>query len=129
MAFKNMNDVHRRRALTPFLEAAEHLEGHVVVVAVTKKLCHMSAGPTSMEVWQGLHGLQAKWDLRAFERMTRVAHFFSMFLGEWSSPGMDVTWIGNACPSATRRKCVDCFLRGVGSESFLGSGRQGRSMS
>jgi hypothetical protein len=93
MAFKNMNDIHRRRALTPFLEAAEYLEGHVVVVAVTKKLCHMSAGPASMEVWQGLHGLQAKWDLRAFEQMTRVAHFFSMFLGEWSSPGMDVTWI------------------------------------
>ena len=25
--------------------------------------------------------------------MVRVAHFFSMFLGTWSSPGMDVTWI------------------------------------
>ena len=36
MSFKNLNDVQRRRALVPFLEAAEYLNGHVVVVAVTK---------------------------------------------------------------------------------------------
>ena len=93
MSFKNMNDYHRRRALTPFLEAAEHLEGHVVVVAVTKQLKRISSTLTSMQVWQNTHGLQARWDLRAFEQMVRVAHFFSMFLGTWSSPGMDVTWI------------------------------------
>jgi hypothetical protein len=93
MSFKNMNDVQRRRALIPFLEAAEYLEGHVVVVAVTKQLRQMSSAPTSMQLWQNMHGLQAKWDLRAFEQMARVAHFFSMFLGTWSSPGMDVTWI------------------------------------
>jgi hypothetical protein len=93
MSFKNMNDVQRRRALIPFLEAAEYIEGHVVVVAVTKQLRQMSSAPTSMQVWRDTHGLQAKWDLRAFEQMVRVAHFFSMFLGTWSSPGMDVTWI------------------------------------
>ena len=93
MSFKNMNDIHRRHALIPFLQAAECLEGHVVVVAVTKQLGHMSTGPTSMKIWQDLHGLQAKWDLRAFEQMVRVSHFLSMFLGVWSSQGMDVTWI------------------------------------
>ena len=93
MSFKNMNDVQRRRALIPFLEAAEHLEGHVVVVAVTKQLGHMSSTPSSIQVWRELHGLQAKWDQRAFEEMVRVSHFFSMFLGAWSAPGMNVTWI------------------------------------
>jgi len=93
MSFKNMNDVQRRRALIPFLEAAEYFEGHVVVVAVTKQLGKMSTTPTSMQVWQDVHGLQARWDLRAFEQMARAAHFFSMFLSTWSSPGMDVTWI------------------------------------
>jgi hypothetical protein len=93
MSFKNMNDVQRRRALIPFLQAAEYLDGHVVVVAVTKQLGQMSSTPTSMQVWRDVHGLQAKWDPRAFEQMARVAQFFSMFLGTWSSPGMDVTWI------------------------------------
>ncbi len=93
MSFKSMNDVQRRRALIPFLEAAEHLEGHVVAVAVTKQLARMSSTPTSMQVWEDTHGLQARWDPRAFEQMVRIAHFFSMFLGTWSSPGADVTWI------------------------------------
>jgi hypothetical protein len=93
MSFKNMNDIQRRRALTPFFQAAEYLEGHVVVVAVTKQLRHMSSAPTSMQIWHDLHGLQAKWDSRAFEQMARVSHFFSMFVGAWSSHGMDITWI------------------------------------
>ena len=93
MSFKNMNDVQRRRALIPFLEAAEYLEGHVVVVAVTKQLGQISTSPTSIQALQDKHGLKAKWDQRAFEQMARVAHFFSMFLGTWSSPGMDGTWI------------------------------------
>ena len=93
MAFKNMNDGQRRRALIPFLEAAECLDGHVVVVAVTKKLVHLSASASAKRAWDGIHGLQASWDLKTFEQMTRVAHFFSMLLGVWSSPGMDVTWI------------------------------------
>ncbi len=93
MSFKNMNDGQRRRALIPFLEAAEYLEGHVVVVAVTKQLGQMSSTTASMHVWHDIHGLQARWDPRAFEQMVRVTLFFSMFLGAWSSPGMDVTWI------------------------------------
>jgi hypothetical protein len=93
MSFKNMNDVQRRRALIPFLEAAEYLDGHVVVVAVTKQLGQLSSTPTSMQVWHDIHGLQGKWDIKAFEQMARVAHFFSMFLEAWSSKGMDVTWI------------------------------------
>jgi hypothetical protein len=60
MSFKKMNDAQRRRALIPFLEAAEYLEGHVVVVAVTKQLGQMSTRPTSIPVWQDMHGLQAK---------------------------------------------------------------------
>jgi len=93
MSFKNMNDGRRRRALVPFLEAAEYLQGHVVVVAVTKQLEHLSSTPTSMQFWRDSHGLDAKWDPKAFEQMVRVAHFFSMLLGVWSSPGADVTWI------------------------------------
>jgi hypothetical protein len=93
MSFKGMNDVHRRRALVPFLEAAEYLDGQVVVVAVTKQLGQISSTPRSMQVWGNTHGLQANWDPRAFEQMARVAHFFAMFLATWSMPGVDVTWI------------------------------------
>ena len=93
MSFKNMNDRQRRQALIPFLEAAEYLEGHVVSVVVTKDLGRLSTGTDSMAVWQRLYGLQARWDVKAFEQMVRVAHFFSLFLSAWSAKGMDVSWI------------------------------------
>jgi len=93
MSFKNLNDIHRRRALVPFLEATEFLEGHIVAVAVTKRLSRMSTGTQTMDLWKRLHGLQAKWDPKAFEQMIRIAHFFSMFLAAWSSSGMHVSWL------------------------------------
>lgn len=93
MSFKNLNDIHRRRALVPFLEAAESLEGHVVGVAVTKHLPRLSTGTSTMDLWKNLHGLQSRWDPKTFEQMVRVAHFFSLILAAWSSPGMHVSWI------------------------------------
>jgi hypothetical protein len=93
MSFKNLNDGHRRRALVPFLEAAEYLDGHVVAVVVTKDLARLSTGTSTLELWARLHGLQARWDTQSFEQMARAAHFFSLFLGVWSSPGTHVSWV------------------------------------
>jgi hypothetical protein len=90
MSFKNMNDGHRRQALIPFLEAAECLEGNVIAVAVSKKLAFLSTGKNTVAV---IKTLRARWDRRSFERMARVIHFFALFLGAWSAPGVHVTWI------------------------------------
>lgn len=92
MSFKNMNDGHRRRALVPFLEATEALDGHVVVVAVTKELTWLTSSPTSRTQSEVSQTLKARWDHVACEEMVRVAHFFAMLLGAWSSPGMHVSW-------------------------------------
>jgi hypothetical protein len=93
MSFKNLNDSHRQQALVPFLEAAETLHGHVVVVAVAKELTYLCTHSRAIETWSGLHTLHAGWNRRAFEQMARVAHFFSLFLAAWSSPGMHISWM------------------------------------
>lgn len=93
MSFKNLNDALRQRALIPFLEAAECLEGHVVVVAVSKELNYLSTRRGSMDIWRKIFGMTANWNDRAFEQMARVAHFFSLFLCAWSSPGANISWI------------------------------------
>ena len=79
MSFKNLNDGHRRRALIPFLTAAESLTGHVVAVAVIKDLPRLSTGTNTLSLWKNLHGLEARWDAKSFEQMVRIAHFFSLF--------------------------------------------------
>lgn len=92
MSFKNLNDVRRREALIPFLEAAEAFTGHVVVVAVAKKLSYLTSYRQAIKRWSDLHGVKARWESRAFEEMSRVAHFFSLFVAAWSSPAMNVSW-------------------------------------
>ena len=93
MAFKSLNDSQRQRALIPFLEASEALDGHVVVVAINKKLTHISTHQSSLGVWEALHGFRARWAPRAFEEMVRVSHFFSLFLAAWSSPNTNISWM------------------------------------
>jgi hypothetical protein len=93
MSFKNLNDDHRQRALIPFLEATEFLEGHVVAVAVTKDLNYLSTHYAAINIWKDLFGLSANWNDRAFEQMARITHFFSLFLSAWSSPGANISWI------------------------------------
>ncbi|HEY0758723.1 MAG TPA: hypothetical protein VGD59_05645 [Acidisarcina sp.] len=93
MGFKNLNDSQRRRALIPFLEASEALDGHVVVVAINKNVTHISTHQDSVGVWKALHGFQARWDPRAFEQMVRVSHFFSLFLAAWSSLNINISWM------------------------------------
>ncbi len=102
MAFKSLNDSQRRRALIPFLEASEALDGHVVVVAINKKLTHISTHQGSVGVWEALHGFQARWDPRAFEEMVRVSHFFSLFLAAWSSPVANAERLDDAHQFAAR---------------------------
>ena len=95
MAFKKLNDGHKRRALVPFLESAEFIEGHVVGVVVTKEMAHLCTTTGTMELWQRVRPLQARWDAKTFEQMVRVTHFFSLLLAAWSSPQMKVSWISD----------------------------------
>jgi len=93
MSFKGLNDGQRRRALVPFLEAAEYLAGYVVGIVVSKELDRLSTGANTLALWKSLHGLRANWSPRAFEALARVAHFHALLLRVWSRPGMHVSWI------------------------------------
>lgn len=93
ISFKGLNDGQKRRALVLFLEAAESLTGHVVAVITNKQFNRLSTGENSLELWRTLHGLSGIGKPRAFEELCRTSHFFSLLLGEWSRPGMNVTWI------------------------------------
>ena len=93
MSFKFLNDAQRRRALLPFLNAANLFDGACVVVVVHKDLKRMSTSPSSVEIWKSIRGLKGNWRPSAFEAMARVAHFFSLLVAEFSRPHQHVTWI------------------------------------
>jgi len=93
LSFKRLADGQRQRALVPFLDAADSLTGHLVVLLVDKRLRGLSTGRNSLRVWQELHGLHGKWDQTAFEKLARVVHIFAILVGMWSRPFADISWI------------------------------------
>jgi len=69
MSFKRLDDPARRSALVPFLEAADTLTGHLVVV-VRGQTDQMASDPKGGAIqWQRALNLKAKWTDHAFENM------------------------------------------------------------
>jgi hypothetical protein len=46
-----------------------------------------------LNLWASSLRLSGRWNERAFENMARKAHFFALFVAQWSRPGSDITWI------------------------------------
>jgi hypothetical protein len=93
MSYKNLNDRIRQKALIPFLNAADAFAGLCCAIVVHKGLKWMSTSPNSLRQWQQLHGVEAHWNLRAFESMARIAHFYCLLLSVATRPHQHVTWI------------------------------------
>lgn len=95
MSFKRLGDPQRQEALVPFLQAADTLNGHLVVFAVHKSVHLHPCKKEDIQQWKQLFELSANWNHRAFEAAFRKTHFFSLLVGQWSRPSMDVTWISD----------------------------------
>jgi len=93
MSYKNLNDRIRQRALIPFLNITDSFTGLCCAIVVHKSLERMSTSPSSLSLWQKLNGLEARWNLPAFEAMARIAHFYCLLLSVVSRPQQHVTWI------------------------------------
>ena len=93
MSFKQLNDPQRQRALVPFLQAADDLNGHLVAVLVDKKMANLTTGKTTLTQWAASLKLSGKWNAGAFESMARKAHFFALCASQWSPPGANISWI------------------------------------
>jgi hypothetical protein len=93
MAYKNLNDGFRRRALAPFLEAADRVSGLCVSIAVDKQISNLCTRETmaAEELRRGL--LKANWTPKSFEIMIRIVHFVAFFTAHVFVPGQNVYWI------------------------------------
>ena len=76
MAFKAMNDKYRRQALVPFLKLADHIEGWLVLFAVSKVGGSLFGGT---EESAEAEYLLKNWKPSVRERLLRVMHFSAFF--------------------------------------------------
>lgn len=90
-AFKKLNDACKRRALVPFLEASEILNGLCVTVLIDKSIPSMFRKDGPLEL--SSPSLQPYAAFGAiFERLLRVVHLVSFFLAGLSGEGQNVFW-------------------------------------
>lgn len=95
MAFKNLNDRQRQKALAPFLCAAGSINGLLATVAVDKRIQWLISAPGFLEQMKQSRRVVGKWSRQEFEYMARMAFFTSLFSSRVLRPGQDIIWISD----------------------------------
>lgn len=89
LAYKSLGDRLRRRSLVPFLHAANHIGGLLVVLLVDRQIATVFRRGEVDEVPVKYRC----WNNGVFERVLRAVHFVSFFLAGLSRPGQDLLWV------------------------------------
>ena len=95
LSFKKLDEPVRKRALVPFLLAADTIPGLCLCVAVNKRLTMLGGGPGFFEALRQNSILKASWTFESFERMSRTAHFISLLIAGLCCEGQNVFWISD----------------------------------
>jgi len=95
MAFKNLDENVRQRALPAFLKAADQMIGLCLCVAINKRISHLGGGRQFFEQLVKNNILKATWTLESFERTARMTHFISLLIAGLCSEGQNVFWISD----------------------------------
>jgi hypothetical protein len=93
MAYKKLNDKQREVALIPFLEAAGTINGLCASLIINKKIDGLITTRDTLHKLMQSTDIKGGWNIYEFERMSRVAHFVSLFLAGLSKPAMNIIWI------------------------------------
>ena len=90
LSFKALNDDRRRKVLPIFLDAANAIDGALMVVAIDKDFGSLfSEDDPSPDKEQ----LLAHWKLSVHEHLLRITHLGAVFVALTSKPGQNVYWI------------------------------------
>lgn len=95
MSFKKLSEPIRRRALVPFLSAANNINGLCLCVAMNKAIKSLVTAPIVFDNLKQAGILKASWTFEGFERMSRTAHFISVLIAGLNSTGQNITWISD----------------------------------
>ncbi|MFM9859037.1 hypothetical protein RUR49_11175 [Pseudoxanthobacter sp. M-2] len=111
MSFKRVVDEARMNALIAYLDAADALTGHLVVIAVDKRIKHLVCPPQKFSRFRSAFDLKARWNEQGLEDMARKAYFLTICLSIWAAPGMDLEWISDQDQSVANELRLDDFHR------------------
>lgn len=93
MAYKALNDKQRRKALLPFLRAADLFPGNLFVFVISKKLRTLFDDPGSQCLFPELVVAVRNWKRKSFHRLLLVATLGSVLVSGLSAPNQDLLWV------------------------------------
>lgn len=92
MSYKALGDHHRKKALMPFLETADHITGLLISIAVDRTISSLFEGERTGEERAILREVFNGWKPEPIERAMRIMHFAGLILRGISRGGQDVWW-------------------------------------
>jgi hypothetical protein len=106
MAFKNLSDAQRQRALGPFLSAAAGINGMLLCMAVEK-----TVGPCRLG--DGFNHLQ-HIKPHTLEKLVNVAMYGAFLVGGLNAPGQNLTWITDDDEIVSNESTQDAACQVIG---------------
>lgn len=95
MSFKALNDRQRQKALVPFLDAANHISGIALTMAIRKTVKNFCSDKDFFLYSKRKLGLDHRIKYSEFEKMLRVVQVVSMLVGGLSKPNQNLYWISD----------------------------------
>ena len=95
MAFKSLNDSKRQNALVPFLDAANHITGVLLTLAVRKSIENLCSDEEFFAYSKQQLSLDKGLNYASFERMLRIVNLVAMLYGGLSKQGQSIYWVSD----------------------------------
>jgi hypothetical protein len=90
MSYKGLHDGRRRRALLPFLRAADWIPGVLATVLVDKRFTRsLTLTPEDRLALPATFG---KWPTQVIQKLLLVSHLGSLFIAGLSAPAQNIIW-------------------------------------
>ena len=115
ISYKTLGDGMKRRALIPFLKAANTINGLLFCVAFDKSVAPISPSivwPNGMDV---AARYEPFWKPKVWEKLIRVLMFGGVLVGGLSQPGQSLHWITDDDEIIPNDKCLPlaCDMAGT----------------
>ncbi len=95
MSFKNLNDTNRLKALVPFLEASDEIEGFCLSIGIRKEIENLYIDKRIFESVQRKGVLKGTWRAKSLENMFRIVHLVSTVIAGLVKPNQNIYWISD----------------------------------
>lgn len=95
MSFKKLNDANRLKALVPFLEASDEIEGLCLSIGIRKEIKNLYIDKRAFESVRNKGVLKGSWSAKSLENMFRIVHFISLVIAGLATPNQNIYWISD----------------------------------